>query len=523
MNEQAYFRELIYERAIDDVRIKSAVTALPRPRVAWRRALAIGLGAAAVLIATVFTIPSTRAEVLSWLRGASSPQDYLTAPDDERAAFSDLHALVSTQDRIHNDFHAIPQSVQGGESAQALSTFLYENCDVSLGDAMFDGEAIYQTIHLNGLSGRYLFDEWTYGLSTAIRLDEQTALTWGEDGEPDSVELDGERIYFQRANGNIRFELADGTTFAGYLDLPFSQTDAFWNSAAARELSQGERSAETERKLDALRQAYLNQNGLLAFAEITPFDWERHVDADGNLTAKVIYTVWVDEYPPSASMPTTDLFKAELGTVTVNMQAWQTIEKRTLSGAAPVEWPDETRVLTKWSCAFGDSGADVLYSLSRQRANMRGVTVAPTQNSGKIDALGIHDLRLRIDVPASWTDAQREALAASLWFDVRIDGSAGNWFPQNMYCSVQPDGSLLWTAHGVEGVPYEMLGSIRSITLTPSLYTVDTFTVAYRDGRTEVLAPAPGETAISGADVVSVNLQDTRVVFPALAITLTVD
>ena len=60
----------------------------------WRRA---GMVAAAVLVlfvTTVMAIPSTRAEVLSWLGIISRPQDYLTADPSARPSIPVLDNMI---------------------------------------------------------------------------------------------------------------------------------------------------------------------------------------------------------------------------------------------------------------------------------------------------------------------------------------------------------------------------------------------------------------------------------------------
>lgn len=524
MNEHDYFRELIRERAVNDAAIKARACVGGRRTFAWRRVAMIAAISAAVLIGTVFLIPTTRAEVLRWF-SAARPADYLTANEDERMPVPALDELITTPapNTTVPKPSTRPETEAGvSEDAKRLSAFLRENSAVTLGGAMFDGQTIWQSVRMDGLSGLYLWEQWTGCCTTAVRIDEQTALTWGEDGGPFCIERDGETAYVQRPLGSITYELPDGTRFGGSLDLTIAQTDPFLHSKRVAELRGGDRTAEGDREIDALSRSYLEANGITAYAAVTPFDWERYTDADGNMTVRVIYTVWVDEAPPGAAGSMTELFRTELGTIAVNMRAWETIEKRSLSASeAPVRWTPETRLLTRTDYLFdGASEKGIAYSYSRYTVDMDGVAVA-AEAGGTVDALGIHGIRLRIATPATWTDAQREALAASLWFDVLIDGEAGGWLMTGINRSIGADGSVLWTTD-VENVPYDRLSSVRSVTFVPSLNTVDSFEVTYADGSTESLAPKDGETVKSGAGITDIKQTQTRTVYPDAAITLTV-
>ncbi len=61
----------------------------------WRRA---GMVAAAVLVllaTTIMAIPSTRAEVLSWLGIITRPDEYLTADPSERPSIPALEGMIA--------------------------------------------------------------------------------------------------------------------------------------------------------------------------------------------------------------------------------------------------------------------------------------------------------------------------------------------------------------------------------------------------------------------------------------------
>ena len=97
MNEHDFFKQMIHDRAVNDAVVKAKAKMQTKRTVAWRKPLAIAAAAFAVIVGTVFLIPSARAEVLSWF-GVSRPQDYLTANPDEREKIPEIDALISSPD-----------------------------------------------------------------------------------------------------------------------------------------------------------------------------------------------------------------------------------------------------------------------------------------------------------------------------------------------------------------------------------------------------------------------------------------
>lgn len=528
MTEHTFYKEMIYENIVSDASVKAnACTAAQPKSIVWRRAVVAAALCIVVLIGTVFAIPSARAEVLSWF-GVSRPEEYLTAKQDERPSIPDINVLITTPapDTVETSPIPVEQHSNDNASAAALSALLYENCDVRLGEALFDGDMIYQTIQMNGLSGQYLWDDWTSGLSTAVRIDPETAINWGEDGEPFCVYVDGEAHYYQRAIGNIQYELSDGTRFGGGLDLTPQQTEPFLNVPEVRALFEGERTAEKMQALDAFSAAYLEKNGLIAFAEITPDDWERHADEGGNLTAKVVYTVWVDVLPPGSPDSMLVLFRAELGTITVNMHGYQEIEARPIESAgAPVVWNAEMITLGKTDADFGEGGS--VYEqvrFTKQLVSMEGVTMTAETDAAQTDALGVHNIQIRITLPASWTQEQREMLAASpLHFTAAIEGLIENPLVVFRRCQLTEDGSILLTEGQIEQIPYEMLKSVQRIVLIPALQPFESVELRDADGnRLERLEPAYGETAVSTVGCCYYSVIGETVKYPQYAIELTV-
>ena len=180
MNEHEFYKKMIHDHAVNDAMVKARIKTQTGGSFAWRRAAAIAAFSVAILIGTAFAIPAARAEILSWFR-VSTPQDYLATDKEARAEIPELDSLIASPEP-EDGFAVIPidrtdSKAVNSEGALKISDFFYENCDIQLGDAMFDGQYFYQTVHMNGLSGLYLLEDYTGGWQTGVQVDPYAV--WG--------------------------------------------------------------------------------------------------------------------------------------------------------------------------------------------------------------------------------------------------------------------------------------------------------------------------------------------------------
>ena len=103
MKESKFYQKALDMSLLDGKTLKAAIdektgdmpeTVYERTGFLWRR---VGMAAAALLLllgTTVMAIPSTRAEVLSWLGIISRPQDYLTADPSARPSIPVLDNMI---------------------------------------------------------------------------------------------------------------------------------------------------------------------------------------------------------------------------------------------------------------------------------------------------------------------------------------------------------------------------------------------------------------------------------------------
>ena len=533
MKEKDYFASLIKERVVNDARIKARACApIPHKGFEWRRAAAIAGLSAAALIGTVFVIPSARAEVLSWF-GISTPGEYLTTNADDRTEIPEIEVLIASPEP-EDGFAVIPidrtnSKAVNSEDALKLSDFFYQNCDIKLGDAMFDGQCIYQSINMNGLSGLYLLEQWTGGNQCGVKVDPYAV--WGlyENG-PDKEYLTGQWTLYEHPNGYIVYEMPDGRRFNGMVDLS-SAMEPYYESLVNQGLIPESEIENAQEQVDEQNRAYLQQNGVTAVASIYGQDGlTDYADENGNVTAKVFYEVSVCEEDRGDGnyVPPTELFKAQLGTITVNVRAYQDLEASEFGATTEaVVWGADMLTLSRVDIDYGksdDGYANKRIAFSKQRVTAEGLTM--NVEDVKVDALGVHDIKIRIRVPEEWTKEQREALAASLKFKTLINGESGNWYLNYISCTVQEDGSLLFAA-GTNGeialdeLPYDMLKSVREISLIPKLHTFTTVKPFDAKGQPlGTLTPDYGEIVWSDQGVNAWDADDTETEFPQYAIVL---
>lgn len=467
--------ELVHKESIRQAVLNEAPRRQKKP-VAWTKILLPIAACLVLLCGVVFAIPSARAEVLRWFRSAHSADyiaDYLAASEDERQTNPDLDPLLASPDG--SDAATLPIVQEGtavnSPRAREIAAFLNENCDIALGEALYDGEEIYQSIRLSGLSGLYLLEKTVGGTETAIAVDPAALSGMYGEGDPEPYRS-GEKTMYARPNGYLTYELPDGSRHRGVLELTGAVTPY---ASALQAVSD-----------DAVRneknQSYLLQEGLSAVARITPCVedwenyWERQADADGNLTVKVFYDVSVveEDRGDGAHLPT-KLYSAELGTVTVKLNAYQKIEQRApeTTDLSVCTWGPETLVLGQTEQKWIGEGLNITFA--KHRVSMEGVNMKLDTSHATVNALGIRRLKIHVTVPQTWTWAQRKALFEALSFKVLINGESGDW-RINCAPSLTDSGAIVLSDIEVVGVPHELLSSIEIISFCPVIRIIDHWT-----------------------------------------------
>ncbi len=560
MNEAEYYETMIQRYAVDDGAVeRRACAPIPKKRVVWRKATAIALASFAVLVATVLLIPKARAEVFSWFRPAG-PGRYLTEDPDARAPVEALDSLIlppatevaeehvptvkETDAPIMEEPHTPVGSFTNNKILAVCDEPIWQQIAadfcMELGESMFDGHDLYLSVTMKGLSALPTVEAFTGGNATQVRIGKDDLAQYFEHGKVPETYQNGTVSLYEPQKGVFFLVLEDGT------EVPFGPISMpdFDNPIGRRHghelLTEAEReqiSRETVEWLKGkeikgvIRKWEVNgpdvflKDGRDVAVENALHALLPYADENGILSGAVVYRAGTDL---SGSY---ELFlEAELGTASFNLTAYQDIERYSAANAdETVAWGAETVALSRVEIDFGkdeDSEDDDRISLYKQLVSMEGVTMTAETERAEISALGVRDLAVRIRVPESWTVEDREALAASLTFKVLLNGERGDWIVSPYGCTVEDDGTVLFTVGELVNVPYALLKSVESITLVPDVRSIRSVDMQTQDadGRNHesvgILNPTYGETAWSPFGVTGWNTEAAHTEYPQYAITL---
>ena len=457
----------------------------------WRRA---GMVAAAVLVllaTTIMAIPSTRAEVLSWLGIISRPQDYLTADPSERPSIPALEGMIAEAKPEDTEVKVLPidrtdSQAVNSEGALKVAELLKKDVRITVGDTLFDGNTAYVSLRLGGTAALPLLESWTGGNRTSIQVDPQRMYDFFEGG-PDKEYLSGEKEMYWGPTAVVVLELADGSKMANML-MNVSETGAFKAHIAALEAKNfhwDDLSPEERAEINSMNQAFLEKNEIIATVEMynEREKLERNADENGMVTAKAYFKVFVEE---DYDLPATELLNVEVGTVRFNVTGYKTMETRAVEASpGQVVWQgdtiftymelvdeqDHTKPAADWNNA--------LQVFTNCSASLDGMTMEALPGAHG-DDLGIYDLDVKITLPDSMEGDARKAwtnLVSMLPIDFKIliDGQEGNWYKGGFGLKPNEDGTLTYHIVDIQGLNLETVRNIRTVTLIPVLRYVTGF------------------------------------------------
>lgn len=456
----------------------------------WRRA---GMVAAAVLVllaTTIMAIPSTRAEVLSWLGIISRPQDYLTADPSARPSIPVLDNMIEaaqpedTQVKV-NAIDRTGSEAVNSEGALKVAELLQKDVKITVGDTLYDGSTAYVSLRLGGTAALPLLDSWTGGSATLVKVDPKRMYDFFAGG-PGEEYLSGKKELYWRPTSELLLVFDDGSRMSGFLDQ--SEAEAFkahWAALEAKGFHWDDLKPEEVAEIDRMNQAFLEKNEIVAYTMIADGSeiLERNADENGMVTAKAYFKVFVEE---DYDLPATELLSVEAGTVRFNVTGYKSIEKRTaeadqnkvvwqgdtvLTYMELVDEQDHSKPATDWNNAM-----QVFTNCS---ASLDGMTMEALPGAHG-DDLGIYDLDVRITLPDSMQGNARKAwtnLASMLPIDfkVLIDGQEGNWYHGGFGLTPNDDGTLTFHIVDIRGLDLETIREIKTVTLIPVLRYVSGF------------------------------------------------
>ena len=499
MKESKFYHRALDLSLLDGKAVKAALdkeiagkTTKGRERIGfpWRK---VGMAAAACLllfITTIMAIPSTRAEVLSWLGIISRPQDYLTAEPSERPAIPALDSMIATAKPEDTQVNVTLIDRDGSravnsEGALKVADLLNRDVRITLGDTLYDGSTAYVSLRLGGTAAVPLLDSWTGGSATLVKVDPRRMYDFFEGG-PGKEFLYGEKELYWRPTSELLLVFPDGSRMSGFLDQ--TETDAFkahWAALEAKNFHWDDLQPEELSEIDRMNQAFLEKNEIVAYTMMAeaPEILEKNADESGTVTAKAWFNVFVEE---DYDLPPTELLSVEAGTVRFNVTGYKSIENRAVEADQNkvvwqgdtiftymelVEEQDHTKPATDWNNA--------LQVFTNCAASLDGMTMEALPGA-HADDLGIYDLDVRITLPDSMKGNARAAwtnLVSMLPIDFKIliDGQEGNWYHGGYGLKPNDDGTLTFHIVDIQGLNLETIKDIQTVTLIPVLRYVTGF------------------------------------------------
>ena len=458
-------------------------------RFPWRRVVMIATACLVLTAAMVMAIPSSRAEVLSWL-GISEPSEYLSTDPDQRTPIEALDNMITTAKTEDiaikiNEIDRTDSQALNSEGALKVAELLSQDVRITIGDTLFDGNTAYVTLHLGGTAALPLLDDYTGGSATMIQVDPHRVYDLYEGG-PGEEYLSGKLPLYERPIASLVLELNDGSTIGQFVQN-MSETptySAYWDRLV-KTFDYEHISFEDMKKISELNRAYLIDNEIVSVVEmfVVGEQLEKNADADGMVTAKARYIVSVCE---DDDLPNTELLNVDLGTVRFNATGYQAMEQRTAQADEnKVIWKGDTvitymelvdpedhdKAATDWNIA--------LQMYTNYPVSLDGMTMEALPGAHG-DDLGIYDLDVRITLPDSMEGNARKAwtnLVSMLPIDfkVLIDGQEGNWYHGGFGLTPNDDGTLTFHIVDIRGLNLETIKDIRTVTLIPVLRYVSGF------------------------------------------------
>ena len=501
MKESKFYHKALELSLLDGKDVKSAldeqIGRMPnrtreRSGFPWQKIAMTAAACGLLLLTVVIAIPSTRAEVLSWLGIITRPQDYLTADPSERPAIEVLDNMIATAKPDDTDVKVIQidradSQAVNSEGALKVAELLQKDVRITLGDTLFDGTTTYVSLRLGGTAALPLLEDHTGGNLTKVQVDPQRVWFFFEGG-PGEEYMSGEKKLYMSPSDELILEFGDGTTVSQFPNLVETEAyKALWAQIESKNFHWDQYGPlpEEREEINRLNQAFLEKNEVVAAAEFTSLRpiFERNADESGVVTAKAFYNVFVEE---DDDLPATELLHVEVGTVRFNVNGYQAMETRTAAADGnKVTWQgdavitymelvdpnDRDQPATDWNNA--------LQMYTNYAVSLDGMTLEALPGAWA-NSVGVYDLDVKITLPDTVQGSARTAwtgLASSfpIAFNILIDGQEGKWYPGGFGMTENEDGTLTYHIVEIKGLDLETIDQIKTVTLVPVLRYVKGF------------------------------------------------
>ena len=362
-----------------------------KARARASRLLVIAASVLAVFALTVMAIPSARAAVSDWISGFFNLGDYLGQTSEKRGGEPALDSIIT---KIDEDGRKIViTDINATEEAKRMA----ENFGIRFDEIAYTtGDAVYITGWLAGTSGKFLLDE----------------RTGGDTGREDS----------EYTEGVMTLTLADGRVFSGSLSAYFDDemeqicSDCLWEYEPAYDADG--KLVTTNAAADSLWYEWLKSHEVRFVMAASPEDNDPAAQPlSGQPTASLTYRQYYYDSKANASV---GLFQADLGTVTIQADAYTSVTTEQSSGQSVSLSGTHRMYITEMeSQGTGNYVHSYVVDL-----DMSGVTIRV--DTVKFTPTGL-EVTLQMDLPERWSREERIAAiqggeSGGLAFTILIDG-----------------------------------------------------------------------------------------------------
>lgn len=510
MNETVFYRKTIQKYAASDAAVKAKACApVERKGYPWKRVLLPVAACLVLLCGTVLVIPSARAEVLSWFRG-NDPGEYLAVAPEDRTPVPALDELivppaptVAPKDTPKEGPAPVVSDAPLGSVTdnrvllvcdESIWRQIAESFSIELGETLFDGENLYLTVTYHGLTALPDTVDYFGGCVTATCISDDELPEYYEDGSvPEIYTRDdvhewesnfgrywlklpnGAEVFLGKANlvSTERQPNAEFREFGGMLRETYGLTDSD-QYARSREMIAwlpGKSLTGVIRENTRLG-GYAHLDGTdVPIDELRQYLLDQ-ADENGILKAKVLYKLG----------PLGTYLTAELGTAQFDLKAWERLERHNLAAVEEKAVYGPQKAILSHADWIETPYDETTYAVTNTEADLEGLTFTAS-NAAYIDGLGIHDIRITVTMPESWTDEECEAFRENLRFRARI---RDEYYSLSVSGMNEYDDRTFSYRLNATRVPYDRIESFDTVCIVPFLAHITGMQV---NGETTPLEP----------------------------------
>ena len=477
MTEREFFNKCVWDHIVDHDKVLSGVGATrTKRRHGARRALYVLAACFLCVLLTIACIPKARAEVLSWFGWSTTPAEYLGEDPQTRKSVEPVEALI-TKAALNDGNGTVTNPGELGRISQLLAKRL----NVSLQEALYDGENVYVSMKLGGGFGVWLLEQVTGGSTASVAIPPDQLGSFFDHAVPEEYRT-GQAVYYSHTLGQLVLTLPDGTAISGNVCLANAEAYATLLDRVSHEPQQ----------VNELTEAFLAEQDITAFAALKakPEYLRAYADESGCIAGKLSLLLQIETGGSQTTEPVTVL-AADIGSIPVNVTTYRMFEETAVSKSGSAEWAGEAITTTYDDSEIGESTYGYV-TFTNHTLNLNGLKMKAL--SAKVDATGIKDIQVEVTYPDHWTNEDIRAFSGAygLHFRLLINGEKGDWTVNGLLRSLDSTDprSRVWHCRGANQVPLGLLPEVKELTLIPFF--------EYRTAYYELLPDSTGERIIRG-------------------------